>query len=153
VGSNPTRATGNVSVDQWTDRRPVTAEVVGSIPTGDADTHRLGHWRAQLPVKQPPSGRAGSIPARCTERLVRLSARIPVSHTGGAGSIPARATATHLAAGLAPRGASPAAKWTATAKWWNEQTRRPQKAVPRKGVGVQLSPWSLQAWQVPGRLS
>jgi hypothetical protein len=29
------------------------------------------------------------------------------------------------------------------AKWWNKQTRGPQKAVPRKGVGVQLSPWSL----------
>jgi hypothetical protein len=52
--------------------------------------------------------------------------RTAASHAAKAGSIPARVTRNHLT------------------KWWNRQTRDVQSVVPL-GVGVQVSPWSLES--------
>lgn len=40
-----------------------------------------------------------------------------------------------------------------TAKWWNLADTRRSERRARMGVGVQISPWSLQTGQVPDRLS
>lgn len=103
-------------------RLPVTQEIVGSNPIGDASWHgtptgrsaklkpwclwvRLppvlleqqhasaGHWRAQVAVTHPPRGCAGSTPARRTDNTARSSnGRIPGPQPGDAGSTPVRAT-------------------------------------------------------------
>ena len=56
---------------------------------------RHGHGRAQLSVTQPPSGSAGSTPARRTRvRPVRLAVRMRDPHSRGVGSTPLRVTET-----------------------------------------------------------
>jgi hypothetical protein len=79
----------------WSARHPVTVEIRGSNPLGDADTRRgtqfgkaaklkpswcvgstptrvsethasAGHWRAQVAVTHPPFGCGGSTPSRRT---------------------------------------------------------------------------------------
>ena len=79
-----------------------------------------------MAVTHPPSGCAGSTPARRTDWPVRLSAqgRQPLKLEGW----------VRFPYGL-----------TDMAKWWNWQTRDAQNVVPVTGVGVRLSPWSLRS--------
>ena len=54
------------------EKRPSSnlGDSVGSNPTRatDEDYAPAGHWRAQVAVTHPPSGIAGSTPARRTDR-------------------------------------------------------------------------------------
>jgi hypothetical protein len=69
-----------------------------------------GHWRAQVAVTHPPSGCAGSTPARRTDNMARSSSgRMRDPHSRGTGSIPVRVTDT--------------------AKWRNWYTRDAQNVV------------------------
>ena len=88
----------------------------------------VGHWQASVAVTHPPAGFAGSTPARRTENTARsFRGRIPGPHPGEAGSIPARVTDSH-------------------SQVVERQTRDAQNVVPFRGMGVRLSPWSLDCF-------
>ena len=100
---------------------------VGSTPTRVTETPHasVGHWQAQVAVTHPPSGFAGSTPARRNRIrfgpfVYRYRTRAPQARE--AGSIPAR---------------------VALAKWRNWKTHDAQNVGPSQGMGVRISPWSL----------
>ena len=142
----------------WSARDPVTVEIAGSNPAGDAlktaryanwqSGHRprfarcptlvncgfdsrlrhctkyasVGHRQAQVAVTHPPSGFAGSTPARRTGKqhgpfVYRFRTRAPQARR--AGSIPARVTDGQVVQ--------------------LEDTRRSERR-PLAGVGVRVSP-------------
>lgn len=75
-------------------RHPVKVEAVGSNPIEGVETEdaSAGHGRAQEAVTLPPSGCAGSSPARRTDRPVAERRRRPHHKREDAGSSPAGMT-------------------------------------------------------------
>ena len=113
---------------------------VGSTPTRVTETKHasVGHWQAQVAVTHPPSGYAGSTPARRTAIrtgpfVYRLRTRAPQARE--AGSIPARV--------VAKKQQARSTRLLRLAKWRNWKTHDAQNVGPLSGMGVRISPWSL----------
>ncbi len=120
-----------------------------------------GYGRTQVAVTHPPSGNAGSTPARRSSQDVTgpfvYRFRTPASHAGKAGSIPARVMRSReqrverqepektLAANLL----SGSRLFTLVSRRFHGQvvqqvdTRRSERRA-RTGLGVRLSPWSIR---------
>ena len=92
-------------------------EFAGSTPPRATGNHASAeHWRAQVAVTHPPSGSAGSTPARRTEE--RKSAR----SSNGSGCWPLK-PATRVRIPHGSLGSS-------LTKWWNWQTHDVQSVGP-----------------------
>ena len=123
-------------------RHSLKVKSVGSNPIQGTETFvSAGHRRAQVAVTQPQAlCRFNSCPTHCTNGLVAQPAEQDSLKVEVQGSTPCGATGRLMGVssngktvGLHPanEGSTPSTvHCSRMARWWNRQTRGPQKAVP-----------------------
>jgi hypothetical protein len=122
-----------------------------------------GHWRAPVPVKHPPVGSAGSTPARRTDRFLKTANQSARSSIGiGRWPLKPQRRVRFPHGPITGKGTSRAGRNTEapdTSRWrlaWTYRTRHQNGQVVQlvdtrrserrahSGLGVRLSPWSLE---------